>query len=51
MIQSFMEDENLPLENRLSLDRLRYGAHMHQIRKSKVSPTITKFFQPNKRKV
>ena len=51
MIQSFMEDENLPLENRLSLDRLRYGVQMHQIRKPKASPTITKFFQPNKRKV
>ena len=51
MIQSFMEDENLPLENRLSLDRLQYSVQMHQIWKPKDSPTITKFFQPNKRKV
>ena len=44
MIQSFMEDENLPLENRLSLDRLRYGVQMHQMRKPKATSTITKLF-------
>ena len=46
MIQSFMEDEKLPLERRLALDRLRYGVQMHQMQKPKASPTIRKFFQP-----
>ena len=46
MIQSFMEDEKLPLEKRLALDRLRYGVQMHQMRKPKASPTIRNFFQP-----
>ena len=47
MIQSFMEDEKLPLEKRLALDRLvRYGVQMHLMRKPKASPTIRNFFQP-----
>ena len=44
MIQSFMEDEKLPLERRLAL--LWYGVEMHQMQKPKASPTIRKFFQP-----
>ena len=45
-IQSFMEDEKLPLDRRLALDRLWYGVQMHQMHKPKASPTIRKFFQP-----
>ena len=46
MIQSFMEDEKLPLERRLALDRLRYNVQVHQMQKPKASPTINTFFQP-----
>ena len=46
MIQSFMEEEKLPLERRLTLDRLRYDVQMHQMQKPKASLTIRNFFQP-----
>ena len=45
---SFMIDEKLPEEQKLSLHRICYGIQKHCMQRRIVSPTITKYYRPRK---